>query len=207
MAKVALITTSTRNPRVGPAVTAYIKGIFSPTANENNITLSTVDVADFKLPVFDETILPAMVPSKGEFSKDHSKAWSAEIEKYDAYVLGANEYNYGMSGSTKNAIDYLYHAWIGKPVLIVTYGIMGATNASEQLKAVLTGMKLKVIETRPGLSFANGAAGPDMYTAVGTGELGQETKDLWDKEKKDELLKGFRELVEALKRPPQPTTT
>jgi NAD(P)H-dependent FMN reductase len=207
MAKIALITTSTRNPRFGPAVTAYIKEIFSPAATENKITLSTVDVADFKLPVFDDTILPAMVPSKGEFTKEHSKAWSAEIAKYDAYVLGANEYNFGMSGSTKNAIDYLYNAWIGKPILIVTYGIMGATNASEQLKTVLTGMKLRVCETRPALAFENGSAGPDMYTAVATGQMGDGTKNLWDKEKKEELLKGFGELVEELKRVPQPATT
>jgi NAD(P)H-dependent FMN reductase len=205
MAKIALITTSTRKPRVGPSVTAYVKSVFEPKAND--VELSTVDVVDFKLPIFDEASLPAMVPAKAEFAHEHSKAWTAEISKYDAYVLLSPEYNFGIPGGTKNAIDFLYHAWIGKPVLIVTYGIMGATNASEQLKTVLTGMKLNVCETRPSLSFENGNLGPDLWAAAGEGKLGDGTKALWEKEKKEELLKGFGELIEALKRPPQPTSS
>lgn len=195
MAKIAIINTSTRAVRVGPAVSAFIEKVLSASDSANSLTI--VDVADFKLPVFDEPVAPAMVPAHAQFTKDHSKAWSAEIEKYDAYVIVANEYNYGMSGSTKNAIDYLYNDWIGKPILIITYGIMGGTNASEQLKTVLTGMKLKVVETRPSLSFHGGGAGPDMYQAM-SGVLPEASTNDWEAEKKDEILKGYGELKELL---------
>lgn len=199
MSKIALITTSTRTPRVGPSVTEVVKEIIEPSAS--GIELSVVDVADYKLPVFDEVALPAMVPAQGQFAHDHSKKWNAEIEKYDAYIIIANEYNFGMSGATKNAIDYLYHAWIGKPILIVTYGIAGGTTASEQLKSVLTGMKLRVAETRPALAFVGGPHGPDTYSAIGKGALGDASKESWKTEKKEDILKGFEELKEALKGP------
>merc|ERR1711939_945328 len=71
-------------------------------------------VASLNLPLFNETILPAMVPAQGEFAHSHSKAWNAEIASYDAYVFVTAEWNFGLPGGTKNAIDYLYHAWIGK---------------------------------------------------------------------------------------------
>ncbi|KAF2495897.1 flavo protein [Lophium mytilinum] len=199
-AKIAIINTSTRPVRVGPSVTAFVKELLEKADSSANIT--TVDVADFNLPVFDEPVAPAMVPAMAQFTKDHSKAWSAEIAKYDAYIIVANEYNFGMSGSTKNAIDFLYNEWIGKPIYIVTYGIMGATNASEQLKAVLTGMKLKVVETRPNLGFHGAQAGPDMYGAI-KGELGEASKKDWETEKKEELVKGFTELKELLASPPK----
>jgi len=194
--KIAIINTSTRPVRVGPSVTAFVKELLEKSDPDSNIT--TVDVADFKLPVFDEPTAPAMVPAHGQFIHDHSKAWSAEIAKYDGYILVANEYNFGMSGSTKNAIDFLYNEWIGKPIYIITYGIMGATNASAQLKTVLSGMKLKVVETIVNLGFHGAQAGPDMYSAMG-GQLGDGSKKDWEVEKKDELIKGYGELKESIK--------
>lgn len=198
MSKIAVINTSTRAVRVGPAVAVFIEKLLS--ASDNSNTFTVVDVADFKLPVFDEPVAPAMVPAHAQFSFDHSKAWSAEIAKYDAYVIIANEYNFGMSGSTKNAIDYLYNDWIGKPIFIITYGIIGGTNASAQLKTVLTGMKLKVVETRPNLSFHGGGAGPDMYQAM-AGVLPEASTNDWETEKKEEILKGYGELKELLAAP------
>lgn len=135
-----------------------------------------------------------------QWTTPHAAAWSAEIEKYDAYVLLANEYNYGMSGATKNAIDYLYHAWIGKPILIVSYGIMGGGNASDQLKTVLEGMKLRVCGVRPQLGFKGAQKGTDMYAAM-QGILGEETVELWNAEKKGEVIKGVEELEALLKVP------
>jgi NAD(P)H-dependent FMN reductase len=197
MSKIALIITSTRKGRVGAEVGKWLTPILTESLS-SDATLTTVDVADFNLPVFDEPSLPAMIPAAAQWATPHGKAWSDEIEKYDAYVLLANEYNFGMSGATKNAIDFLYHAWIGKPIFIVTYGIMGGSQASEQLKGVLTGMKLKVVETRPQLSFVGGPYGEDLKQAFG-GVLAATTQEEWTKEKKVEIVKGVEELKESIK--------
>ncbi|KAM0208057.1 hypothetical protein ACHAQD_005344 [Fusarium lateritium] len=172
---IALITTSTRKSRVGPQITNLINEIITGDADATkNTKISLVDVADFNLPVFDEPIMPAMVPSKGSFTQPHSIAWSAEISKYDGYVFVIPEYNHGLSGATKNAIDFLYNELVGKGAMIVSYGIFGGLQASTQLEGTLKGMKLNVAETRPALSF-HGNVSSDLWLAA-EGKLGDDTR-------------------------------
>ncbi|KAK0122399.1 hypothetical protein ONS95_010637 [Cadophora gregata] len=199
--KIGIIIGSTRPNRIGDQVAALIKSTLSE-ASTPNLTLSLVDIAAFNLPLFNEAILPAQVPAQGEFAHEHSKAWNAEIAKYDGYVFVTAEWNFGLPGVTKNAIDYLYHAWIGKPVLIVSYGIMGGMSASEQLKKTLEGMHLRVVETRVSLTFpgadpANHNMSPGLIGAIG-GKLIDDVKEKWRVDSKEELLKAFGELKEKL---------
>ncbi|KAJ4178279.1 hypothetical protein NW755_013291 [Fusarium falciforme] len=195
--KVALITTSTRKPRVGPKVASVVHEIIkNDTDASSGVEITPVEVADFNLPIYDEEVIPAMVPAKASFSKPHTIAWSTEVGKYDAYILVIPEYNFGIAGATKNAIDYLYNEWIGKPVAIVSYGIQGGTFASEQLNKALTGMKLRVAETRPSLKF-HGGNGPDLFLAMGSGGLGEDTKKDIEAEAPI-ILKAFQELKELL---------
>ncbi|KAI0398204.1 NADPH-dependent FMN reductase [Xylariaceae sp. FL0594] len=153
---VAFITMSLRPSRAGPNVAALARPFFEKTLEAgSDIKVVPVDLRDFNLPIFNEDVAPAMVPAQAQFAHDHSKAWSAEIAKHDAYVLVIPEYNYGMAGGTKNAIDYLKNEWTGKPVSIVSYGAHGGSKSSQQAKEVLTGMGLRVTETRPQLAFAD----------------------------------------------------
>lgn len=151
--KIAIIITSTRTPRVGPHIATLVHNILKASPAASSSTFSIVDVDTFKLPIFNEPVVPANVPARGSFIHDHSKKWSAEIASHDAYVLIAPEYNYGIAGSTKNAIDYLKNEWDGKPAAIVTYGMQGGKMASDQIKQTLEGMGLRVSATRPQLSF------------------------------------------------------
>ncbi|KAK2044231.1 NADPH-dependent FMN reductase [Colletotrichum somersetense] len=198
--KVAVIATSTRTPRIGTKVADLVKDIVAKDAADSNIDLSLVEVATFKLPVYDEQVIPQQVPAMASFAHDHSKAWSSEIAKHDAYILVVPEYNYGLAGSTKNAIDYLYNEWTGKPIAVVSYGIFGGNSASSQAEKTLGGMKLRVAPTRPALAFAEGA-GPDLMAAAGSGEIGEETRKKWSEEK-ETVLKAFGELKELLNAPP-----
>lgn len=88
---IAIITGSTRAVRIGPQVTKFVKDILeeqpSHSSQNTKFTLTEVDIASFKLPVFDEEVIPATVPFMAQFAHEHSKAWSAEIAKYDGYVL------------------------------------------------------------------------------------------------------------------------
>ena len=76
---IAIVTGSTRTPRIGPQVVALIGKIFSSTEVPVKPSLTVLDIADYKLPVFDEETLPANVPAKGEFKHEHSKKWSAAV--------------------------------------------------------------------------------------------------------------------------------
>ncbi|KAI0129238.1 NADPH-dependent FMN reductase family protein [Hypoxylon sp. NC0597] len=193
---VALITMSTRGARVGPTVTEFVKKIIEQPLASIDISLTTVDLVKFNLPVYNEPVAPAMVPEKAQFKYEHSRAWSAEIAKYDGYILVIPEYNYGVAGGTKNAIDYLLNEWKGKPVAIVSYGIHGGATASEQVKGALSGMGLRVAETRPTLSFNP----PDIMGAVGGGRLGEGTLKAWEAQK-DKIQKAAEDLTTLLLQP------
>jgi NAD(P)H-dependent FMN reductase len=202
--KVALIIGSTRAIRAGPEVVSFVHKMLLTSPATPKPEISILDVASFNLPVFNEKIMPAMVPAHGNFEYEHSKKWSAAIAAFDGYIIVSPEYNFGLPGGVKNAVDYLYNEWIGKPVLIVTYGITGGKTSSESLQKTLAGMKLRVVETRPQLPYAGPGMG-EMLAAAGTGKLGQNTLELWGKEGKEPLLKGFGELVELLETPvPEP---
>ena len=87
--KIAVITGSTRAVRIGPQVAKFVTGILEANLSSEKgvkFSLSQVDIATFKLPVFDEAVIPATVPMMAQFEYEHSKAWSAEIAKYDGYV-------------------------------------------------------------------------------------------------------------------------
>ncbi|KAI1805563.1 NADPH-dependent FMN reductase family protein [Daldinia bambusicola] len=194
---VAVITMSTRGTRAGPNVASFVRNIIEKPLAASNISVTDVDVLKFNLPVYNEKVVPIMVPEQASFEYEHSKAWSAEIIKYDGYVLVIPEYNYAMTGGTKNAIDYLLHEWKGKPVGIVSYGGSGGTNASEQVKDVLTNMSLKVVETRPQLAFAK----PDLFSIIGTGNLGDSTIKAWEAEHTPSIQKLAEELKTLLLQP------
>lgn len=204
--KIALIIGSTRAVRIGPSVAAFIKSILdsAPKSPHLNVELSVVDVAAFHLPVFDEAVIPGAVPAYGQYAHQHSKDWSAEIAKYDGYIIVSAEYNYGIPGALKNAIDYLYHAWTNKPVLLITYGIFGGRFASENLKRSLEGVHLVVCERRVLLEFPGRderEGGRDMNAslmmAMG-GVLSEEALAYWEGSKKGEVLEGWVELVGKL---------
>jgi len=204
--KIGIIIGSTRPNRIGDQVAALVKSVLEESASDKTLTsppiLSLVDIASFNLPPFDEAILPAMVPAQGQFAHEHSKLWNAEIGKYDAYVFVTAEWNFGLPGVTKNAIDYLYNSWIGKPVLIVSYGIKGGLTASDSLKQILEGMHLQVVDTRVSLAFpdpdpAQHNMSPGLLGAIG-GKLIDPVAERWKKESKDQLLKAYGELQAKL---------
>jgi len=193
--RIAIIITSVRTPRVGPSVAALVKEAIEPAATVASLDLEILDLADFNLPLYDETVIPASVPAKAQFSHAHSIAWSAAIASYDAYIFVIPEYNFGVSAATKNAIDYLYNEWTGRPAAVVSYGIQGGKQASEQVKTVLTGMKLRVADTRPQLVFQ----GTDTFAAAGEGIIGDESRSQWTgAEVKQQLLSVFDEIKELL---------
>ncbi|KAI0408123.1 NADPH-dependent FMN reductase [Xylaria palmicola] len=195
---VALITTSLRPKRVGSNVAALVRPYLEKVLAPADIKVAPVDLRDFNLPIFNENLAPAMVPEFAQFEHEHSKAWSAEIAKHDGYVLVIPEYNYGVAGGTKNAIDYLLNEWKGKPLTIVSYGAQGGSKANEQAKEILSGMGLRVTETRPQLAFADVRA--EMGALLNEGKFSPESRAKWEGQP-DEIIKAAEELKELLLQP------
>ena len=77
-----------------------------------------IDIKDFNLPLLDEPVPPSM----GQYSKPHTKTWAAKIGSFDGYVFVTPEYNHGISGALKNAIDFVFAEWNNKAAGFVSYG-------------------------------------------------------------------------------------
>src|SRR3989442_14873994 len=81
-------------------------------------------------PRLDEPVSPIM----GQYNKPHTKVWAAKIGSFDGYVFVTPEYNHGISGALKNAIDFLFREWNDKAAGFVSYGGAGGARAVEQLR-------------------------------------------------------------------------
>src|SRR5665213_2499430 len=145
--KIELIIGSTRPGRVGPQIAIWIVDNLS---KKSGIDYEIVDIKDWGLPIFDEAVLPSM----NQYQHEHTKAWGAKVSEADAYIFLTPEYNAGYPASIKNAIDYLFHEWQGKPLMIVSYGVGGGTTASAQLRQVAE--RLKMLPTAISPAFTIG---------------------------------------------------
>ncbi len=146
MLKVAIILGSTRPGRNGEAVARWVHEI---TKKRNDASFELVDIKDFNLPLLDEPIPPSM----GQYSKEYTKTWSAKIDSFDAYVFVTAEYNHGIPGALKNAIDFLFKEWNNKVAGFVSYGSAGGVRAVEQLRLVMAELKVATVRSQVQLSL------------------------------------------------------
>ena len=130
MTRIAIIIGSTRPGRVGEAVARWVHAI---AAERQDAAFELVDIADYNLPLLDE----AMPPSLGQYSHEHTKVWAAKIVSFDGFVFVAPEYNHGIPGALKNAIDYLFKEWNNKAAGFVSYGSVGGARSVEHLRLVM----------------------------------------------------------------------
>jgi NAD(P)H-dependent FMN reductase len=141
MAHIQVIVGSTRPGRVGNKVAEWFLAQADVPAGS---TVEVIDLLDVDLPMLDEA-MPAMY---GQYANDHTKKWSAQISKADAYVWVTPEYNHAPSPALLNAINYLKQEWSYKPVAFVGYGGMGATRAIEHLVGVASELSMFALNPR-----------------------------------------------------------
>jgi NAD(P)H-dependent FMN reductase len=142
-----IIIASTRPGRVGPSVAAWI---YDRAVTHGGFNVELIDLAEVNLPMFDEPNHPRF----HEYVHQHTKDWSATIERGDAFIFVIPEYNYGFNAAIKNAIDYLNVEWQRKAVGFVSYGgIAAGTRAVQMLKQVVTTLKMVPISDSVNIPF------------------------------------------------------
>ena len=146
MINVGIIVGSTRPGRKADAVARWVHEI---AKKRSDASFEVVDIADFKLPLLDEPMPPAM----GQYANPHTKAWAARIAGFDAFVFVTPEYNHSTSGALKNAIDFLFKEWNDKAAGFVGYGAAGGTRAVEHLRLVMGEVKVADVRAQVALSL------------------------------------------------------
>ena len=146
MVRIAIVIGSTRPGRNCENVARWVEGIARQRADAE---FELVDIADFHLPLLDEPIPPSMA----QYTQPHTKAWSEKIATFDGYVFVTGEYNHGMPGALKNALDYLYREWNNKAAGFVGFGGAGGTRAVEQLRLVTAELQVATVRAQGSLSL------------------------------------------------------
>jgi len=146
MIKIAIILGSTRPGRNGEAVAKWVHQV---AKKRSDAEFELVDVKDFNLPLLDEPLSPMM----GQYSKPHTRIWAAKIASFDAYVFVTPEYNHGIPGALKNAIDFLFAEWNNKAAGFVSYGGVSGARAVEQLRLVLAEVRMATVRNQVLLSM------------------------------------------------------
>jgi NAD(P)H-dependent FMN reductase len=146
MTKIAIITGSTRPGRNNQAVAEWIHDI---AARRQDAEFELVEIAEFGLPLLDESIPPSM----SQYSNDHTKAWAAKVATFDGFVFVTPEYNHSTSGALKNAIDFLHVEWNNKAAGFVGYGSVGGARAIEHLRGILAELQVATVRNTVMLSL------------------------------------------------------
>ena len=128
-----------------------------------------------------------------------TRAWSTEIRKHDAFLLVTPQYNWGVPAALKNALDFLFWEWAGKPAMVVAYGGHGGSKVGPQLQQILGGgLKMKVVGANKHVGYAIDVRKGKEVRAQGG--FGEEREGMWKKEGVDDALEEvFGELLGAVK--------
>lgn len=131
-----IVLSSTRPGRRGSAVAGWVKRVASDHAA---FDVELVDLAEVALPLLDEPHHPRLQ----RYSQDHTKAWSATVDRGDAFVFVVPEYNHSFPAALKNALDYLFVEWADKPVGLVSYGgVSAGLRSAAAIKPVLAALRM-----------------------------------------------------------------
>lgn len=147
--KLHVIAVSTRPDRKGIHIARWVESV---AREHGTFEVSLVDLAEVNLPLIDEPNHPRL----RQYTKEHTKKWSAIVEAADAFVFVAPEYNYSMAPSLVNAVDYLLHEWKYKAAGIVSYGgVSGGLRAAQMTKQLITAVGIMPAGDVPIPMFTN----------------------------------------------------
>ncbi len=134
--RIAVVIGSTRPTRICPGIARWV---LRALQEDSPLTYELVDLAEVNLPFLDEPLKAAL----GQYQHEHTKAWSRTVASYDGFIFVFPQYNWGYPAPLKNALDFLYREWAGKPVSYVTYGTRGGSKGAEQIRGVLQGLHMR----------------------------------------------------------------
>lgn len=131
-----IVIASTRPGRIGPAVAEWFRQF---AEKHGGFDTRVVDLADFDLPVYNESQHPTLQ----DYKHDHTRRWSDSVAAADAFVFVTPEYNFNPPPSLINALNYVYKEWNYKPSGFVSYGgVSGGLRAVQTVKLLVTTLKM-----------------------------------------------------------------
>jgi NAD(P)H-dependent FMN reductase len=151
---IGIIVGTSRPTRIGYGIAEWLRNAMP----HDKLNFGLIDLAKIDLPFLDEPDIPA----HGHYQKEHTKAWSQLISGYAGFILLFPQYNWGYPAVLKNALDYLYEEWAGKPVSILCYGAHGGFQGALAMRLVTQGLRMHAMSTNIPLDITD-----DMFDEHG----------------------------------------
>lgn len=131
-----VLIVSVRDERKGVLVGDWFIG---EAEKHGGFAVERIDLAEVRLPLFDEPRHPRL----RHYEHEHTKAWSRSVDRADAFVFVTPEYDYGTPAPLANALQYLVQEWAYKPVGFCSYGgVSAGTRGVQMTKQIVTTLKL-----------------------------------------------------------------
>jgi NAD(P)H-dependent FMN reductase len=142
-----VVVASTRPGRRGPLVGAWF---LEQARRHGAFDVELVELADMELPLLDEPAHPRL----GDYEHEHTRAWSAVVDRADAYVFVTPEYDHGAPASLVNALQYLVREWAYKAAGFVSYGgVSAGTRGVQMAKQLLAALRMMPVPDTVAIPF------------------------------------------------------
>ena len=105
MLRLQIIVGSTREGRNADAVCRWLLPM---TESHGAFEVETLDLRDWPLPFFQETIASVGDFANPTYSDPLVRRWNSKIAEGDAYIIVTPEYNCSIPAALKNAIDSVF---------------------------------------------------------------------------------------------------
>lgn len=156
--KIGIIIGSVREGRLGESIARWVRD----TAEvPGDVELELIDLKSFDLPLFTGAVPPAALGK--HYDSVAVQAWSEAIDSCQGYIFVTPEYNHGVPGAFKNAVDTLGAEWQNKPLAFVGYGADGGVRAVEQWRQIMVNFNCYDVRQALALSLFTDM-GPDGFT-------------------------------------------
>ncbi|CAM3118177.1 NADPH-dependent FMN reductase [Skermania piniformis] len=146
--KIGIILGSIREGRTGAAVADWVYDVAS---QRDDAKFEIVDLKDFDVPLLTSATVPAA--ANKVYDSPEVTRWSQAIDACDGYIVVTPEYNHGVPGALKNAVDSLGPEWFGKTVAFVSYGADAGVRAVEQWRQIVANFHMNDIRSQVALSL------------------------------------------------------
>lgn len=135
--KIGIILGSIREGRAGASVAQWVA---DQAATREDATFEIVDLKSFDVPLLTDPTVPGA--ANRQYSTPEVTAWGEAIDGYDGFIFVTPEYNHGVPGAFKNAVDSIYPEWFGKAVAFVSYGAESGVRAVEQWRPIVANLNM-----------------------------------------------------------------
>lgn len=144
--RIGIVIGSVREGRKGAAVGRWVEEV----ARAHGADVQVLDLKEFDLPLLTSATVPASAQRR--YDSPQVQRWSEAVDACGAYVFVTPEYNHGVPGAFKNAVDSIYPEWADKRIGFVSYGADKGVRAVEQWRQIVANLHLHDIRTQVSFS-------------------------------------------------------